>query len=147
MEVVLNTQDFDLRIHRPENNTHFINTLGMSSVSTLIVRNQKRGKLFLQVMHLILQLLFFARISPINMDKEHFPVTQVTITTNTLPCPFHVRNSTDESDKCERKQGHPKLIILYYLCLNRIYAEKAHVGTMALAKLASPIKIFDVSVL
>ena len=147
MEVVLNPQDFDLRIHRPENNTFYQHVGYVKCLDTYCPKSKSFSGNFLRVMHLILQLHFFARISPINMDKEHFPVTQVTITTNTLPCPFHVRNSTDESDKCERKQGHPKLTILYYLCLNRIYAENAHVGTTALAKLASPIKIFDVSVL
>ena len=37
--------------------------------------------------------------------------------------------------------------VIYFLCLNRIYVENAHVGTMVPVKLASPIKVFDVSVL
>ena len=52
-----------------------------------------------------------------------------------------------DKEEVREKTRTPKLIIIYYLSLNRIYAENAHVGTMALVKLASPIKIFDVSVL
>ena len=37
--------------------------------------------------------------------------------------------------------------IIYYLCVNRIHADYAHVGAIAPVKLASPIKVFGASVL
>ena len=37
--------------------------------------------------------------------------------------------------------------VIYSLCLNRIYAENAYVRAIAPVKLASPIKVFGVSVL
>ena len=39
------------------------------------------------------------------------------------------------------------LILIIFFILNRIYVDTAHVRTMALVKLASPVKGFDVSVL
>ena len=59
-------------------------------------------------------------------------------------------SSTDVSDK-EEVQGELRASqtpnVIYYLCLNRIYAENAYVGAIVPVKLASPVKVFGVSAL